>query len=137
MDVTLIGIYNFQVRHPRCVSIVQLLRYKMSRIQYNTTFTSFRYNCTIETQREYLTWIKELSVASQGVCFMRIFCVPSRQTDANELQRKIWVYKMSSNLNVLTRFYCTLQLYTHIQNCWMIWSMHSVLSCYCLMFKSC
>jgi hypothetical protein len=46
---------------------------------------------------------------------MRICCVPSRQQHAYELQRKIWVYKMSSNLNVLTQFYCTLQLYAHTE----------------------
>jgi DNA-binding transcriptional regulator WhiA len=34
-----------------------------------------------------------------------------------ELQRKIWVYKMSRNLTVLTQFYCTLQFYAHMQNC--------------------
>jgi hypothetical protein len=41
---------------------------------------------------------------------MCICCVPSRQQYAYELQRKIWVYKMSSNLNVLTQFYCALEL---------------------------
>jgi hypothetical protein len=69
-----------------------------------------------------------VSVASQSVCFMRICCVSSRQLRAYELHRKIWVYKMSRNLKVLTQFYCTLlctQLYAQIQTCWMISTMHS------------
>jgi len=59
----------------------------------------------------------------QVVCFMRISCVPSRQSQAYELHQNIWVYKVLSNLNVLRQFYCTwiyTQLYGHIQNCWMI-----------------
>jgi hypothetical protein len=41
---------------------------------------------------------------------MRICCVPSGQQHAYELQQNILVYKMSGNLNVLTQFYCTLEL---------------------------
>ena len=40
---------------------------------------------------------------------MCIMCVPTRQTHAYELHRKIWVYKMSYNLKVFTQFYCTVQ----------------------------
>jgi len=50
---------------------------------------------------------ESLSVESQGVCFMRISCVPSRQPHACELHRKLCVYEMSKNIEV----YCTL-LYT-------------------------
>jgi len=42
-----------------------------------------------------------VSVASQGVCFVRISCVPSRQPHAYELHRKIWICKVSKNLKVL------------------------------------
>jgi hypothetical protein len=39
--------------------------------------------------------------------------VPSRQPHAYELYIKIWVYKMSNNLKVLTQFYCTVRYFTH------------------------
>jgi hypothetical protein len=113
-----------------CVSCVQrlgrkctIIEVQKSRIQSNTTF---RYNCTIETQGT-------APVACQGVCFMCICCVPSRQQHAYELQRIIWLYKMSSNLNVLTQFYCTLQWHAHIQNYWMISTMHS---CYIMLLSN-
>ena len=72
-----------------------------------------------------------VSVASQGDRFKFISCVPGLQPQAYELRsavskdlhqvhRKIGVYKMSNNWNVLTQFYCTLlytQLCAHLQNC--------------------
>jgi hypothetical protein len=70
-----------------------------------------------------------VSVPGHVVCFMRVYCFRSQQ-HAYDTQRQIWVYRMSSNLNVLTQFNCTLQLYAHIQNCWMIWTMHS---CYIIL----
>ena len=65
-----------------------------------------------------------VSVASQGDRFKCISCAPGFQPQAYELrpavskelhqlQGKIGVYKMSSNLKVLTQFYCT--LYTIIR----------------------
>jgi hypothetical protein len=68
--------------------------------------TTFRYNCTIETHRGCLSWKKELyRLRAKLSASCVFFCVPSRQQHACELQRKIWAYKMSSNLNALTQPY--------------------------------
>ena len=67
---------------------------------------------------------------------MRISCVPRRQPHTYELHRKIRVYKMFNILKVLTQLYFTLlytQLYAHIQDCWMISTMHS---CYIMLLLS-
>jgi len=75
-----------------------------------------------------------VSVAYQGDRFKCVSCVPGFQPQAYELRhavskelhqlhRKTGMYKMSNNLKVLIQCYCTLlyiQLYAHIQNCWMI-----------------
>ena len=45
---------------------------------------------------------------------------PAVSKELYQFHRKRWVYKMSSNWKVLTKFYCTLlhtQIYAHIQNC--------------------
>ena len=45
---------------------------------------------------------------------------PAKSKELYRLHRKLWVYKMSNNWKVLTKFYCALlytQLYAHIQNC--------------------
>jgi len=67
---------------------------------------------------------------------------PAVSKELYQLHRKIWVYKMSSNLKVLTQVCCTLlctQWYAHIQNCWMISTTqllyHVTVKCYCQMFK--
>jgi hypothetical protein len=52
---------------------------------------------------------------------MRICYVSSRQQHAYELQQKIWVYKMPSNLNVLTQFYCTLEVHRAVKKVSEMW----------------
>jgi hypothetical protein len=77
-----------------------------------------------------------VSVASHGVCFMRIRGVPTRQPHAYALHRKMWVYRMFNNLKVLTQLHYRLlytQLYAHIQNCLMISTMHS---CYIMLLSN-
>jgi hypothetical protein len=59
-----------------------------------TTFTTVRYDCTIETQRGSHLKKGIVSVACQGVCFMRICCVPSRQQNAYELQRDMGIHNV-------------------------------------------
>ena len=61
-----------------------------------------------------------VSVASQVVNPKHDELRPAVSKELYQLHRKIWVYKMSNNWKVLTKFYCTLlhtQIYAHIQNC--------------------
>ena len=61
-----------------------------------------------------------VSVASRFVNPKHDKLRPAGSKELCQLHRKIWVYKMSNNWKVLTKFYCTLlhtQIYAHIQDC--------------------
>jgi len=61
-----------------------------------------------------------VSVASRVVNPKHEELRPALCSELYQLHRKLWVYEMSNNWNVLTQFYCTLlytQLYADIHNC--------------------
>jgi len=78
-----------------------------------------------------------VSVASRVVSPKHDEMLPAVSKELYQLHRKVWVYKMSNNLKILTQFYCTLykiicthtELLNYIDNT-------VVISCYRIMFKT-
>jgi len=66
--------------------------------------------------------------ASSASVASRVVNCPAVSKELHQVHRKTGVYRMCSNWKVLTQCYCTLlytKLYAHIQNCWMIPTVHS------------
>jgi hypothetical protein len=71
-------------------------------LEYSLTQLSQLSDIIVLSKHNGMSHLKKgiVSVACHGVCFLCICCVPSGQQHAYELQRKLWVYKTSINLNV-------------------------------------